>query len=176
MPRNRKLLLAVAVILSSAGLAQDNSTQKQHQIVVETDSGRYGVGAQKLDPKQLGVAIYPGAKVDEREDNKSDASLFAEWGHESMRLYVQKYVTSDPADKVLSFYRKQLSKYGPVLECRHGKAVNTVSTAAKCDGDNDDRDIELKAGTDKKQHIVGMTPIAKGTEFGLVFLEQSGTN
>jgi len=175
------LLLVVGVVLSSnAVLAQDagadgaNSKEK-HQVVVETDSGRYGVGAERLDPKRLGVAIYPGAKVDERANDKSDASLWFEWGHDSTRLYVQKYVTPDSSSKVLSFYRKQLLKYGPVLECRQGKAANTVPIGVKCDSDDDHKDIELKAGTERKQHIVSVTPVAGGTEFGLVYLEQSGS-
>ena len=54
---------------------------------METDSGRYGVGAEKLDPKRLGVATYPGAKVDESEKNSSHASLYLDWGKDSTRLY-----------------------------------------------------------------------------------------
>jgi hypothetical protein len=76
--QNPMLILVVAVAaLSTTLFAQDQapSSSEKHRIVVETDSGRYGVGAEKLDPKQLGVAIYPGAKVDKNESQSSDASL-----------------------------------------------------------------------------------------------------
>jgi len=173
----RHLLFLLAVIAASAAslLAQNqgqNSTEK-HGIALETDSGRYGVSAEKLDAKRLGVPIYPGARLDKREDNQSDASLSLDWGKESTHLYVQKYISSDSPEKVLSFYRKQLSKYGPVLECRDGKPLNSVSVKIKCDSDDDQKGIELKAGTEEKQHIVGVTSSTAGTEFGLVYLEQT---
>ena len=176
-------LLFAVVISSPSLLAQDqgshkqdekpNSTEDKHSIIVQTDSGRYGVGAEKLDPKQFGVAIYPGAKVDAREDNRSDASLLLDWGQDSTRLYVQKYITSDSPDKVVSFYRKQLSKSGPVLECRNGKPLDTVPTGIGCDTSDDRMGVELKVGSEKKQHIVGVSTVPQGTEFGLVYLEET---
>ncbi len=176
MPKNHMLILVVAVAVSSPALfAQDEtpSSSEKHKIVVETDSGRYGVGAEKLDPKRLGVAIYPGAKVDESQKNSSDASLYLDWGKDSTRLYLQTYITSDSADKVLSFYRKQLSKYGVVLECRSGKPVPAVPSQPKCDSEKGDHSIELKAGTEKKQHMVGVTPSAGGTQFEVVYLDET---
>lgn len=176
MPKNHMLILVFVVAVSSTALfAQDetSSSSEKHRIVVETDSGRYGVGAEKLDPKQLGVAIYPRAKVNESENNSSDASLSLDWGNASSRLYVQNYVTSDSADKVLSFYRKQLSKYGAVLECRNGKPVAVVPSKLKCDSDKDDNSIELKAGTERKQHMVGVTPTAGGAQFEVVYLDET---
>jgi hypothetical protein len=169
-------LVVAAAVSSTVTFAQDdksNSTEP-HKIVVETDTGRYGVGVEKLDPKQLGVAIYPGAKVAEGKDNETNsANLFLDWGKDSTHLYVQKYVTSDSAEKVVSFYRKQLSRYGLVVECRNGKPVNANAANAKCDSRDDDKDIELKVGPDTKQHVVGVTPTASGTEFGIVYLDQT---
>jgi hypothetical protein len=176
MPKNQMLILVVAVAVSSTAVfAQDQtpSSSENHSIVVESDSGRYGVGAGKLDPKQLGVAIYPSAKVDESENNSSDASLSLDWGHASWRLYLQDYITPDSADKVLAFYRKQLSKYGDVLECRNGKPVEAVPSKLKCDSGKDDKSIELKAGTERKQHMVGVTPTAGGAQFKLVYLDET---
>jgi hypothetical protein len=176
MPKNHMLILVVTVGVSSTALfAQDQppSSNEKHEIVVETDSGRYGVGAEKLDPKQLGVAIYPGAKVDESENASSDASLSLDWGRDSTRLYLQNFVTSDSADKVLSFYRKQLSKYGAVLQCRNGKPVAAVPSQLKCDSDKDFNSIELKAGSEKKQHMVGVTPTAGGSQFEVVYLDEA---
>jgi hypothetical protein len=71
---------------------------------------------------------------------------------------------------VVSFYRKQLSIHGVVLECRSGKPVNADVAKAKCDSRDDDKDIELKVGPETKLHIVDVTPTARGTEFGIVHL------
>jgi hypothetical protein len=173
-------LVVAAAMTSTVSFAQDDKAKssEKHQIVVETDTGRYGVGAERLDPRQLGVAIYPGAKVaenDDKETGDNGANLFLDWGKDSTHLYVQKYVTSDSAEKVASFYRKQLSKYGVVLECRSGKPVNADAAKAKCDSHDDDKDIELKVGPETKQHIVGITPTARGTDFAIVFLDQTKT-
>lgn len=183
MPKSRLLLLTLAVALCSTLLfsqeQKPQSKNEKHTFRLETDSGRYGVAAEKFDPKQLGVAIYPGAKVDQRENDGKGANLSLDWGRDSVRLYVQKYVTSDAADKVLAFYRKQLSKFGAVLECRDGKPVAAVASELKCDDGEDgknekhDKGIELKAGTDKKQHVVGVTPRDGGTDFQVVYVEQT---
>jgi len=170
-------LVVAAVVLSSVAVAQnDKSTPQKQKIVVETNTGRYGVGAEKLDPKQLGVAIYPGSKVAESKDNQSKDNgghLFLDWGKDSTHLYVQKYISSDSADNVVSFYRKQLSKYGAVLECRGGKPVTADAAKLECDNGDDDNDIQLKVGPERKQHIVGVTPTARGTEFAIVYLERT---
>ncbi len=182
MPKSRLLLVIAALAVTATAVAQEQNPKSSNQkgsIRVETDSGRYGVGSDKLDPKHLGVDIYPGAKVDKGDDNQGEgANLFMEWGKEKTHLYVQKFVTTDSADKVLAFYHKQLSKYGEVLECRNGKPGVHVKSELKCDEDEDkdkkeSKTIELKAGTKQKQHIVGVTPTDKGTEFGIVYLEQT---
>jgi hypothetical protein len=181
MPNDRVLSLVLAVAFSSTVLcAQDQtaSSGETHKIVVETDSGRYGVGAEKLGPKRLGVEIYPGATVDKSENASSDASLSIEWGKKAQRLYLQVYVTSDSADKVLAFYRKQLSKYGPVTECRDGKPLaGAVQSQLRCDSDDkDDKSSELKAGTRKKEHMIGVTPTVGGTRFEVVYLDSTPEN
>ncbi len=179
----RLLLLTVAVAFSwTAVFAQEQKAppkDEKHVFRLETDSGRYGASAERLDPKLLGVAIYPGARVDERENEGKGANLALDWGTEGVRLYVQKYVTSDPADKVLAFYRKQLSKYGAVLECRDGKPAAKVDSELKCDGDKDSqheeshKGLELKAGTENKQHVVGVTPRENGTDFQVIYVEHT---
>ena len=186
MPNARILLLALAVALFSTALfAQErkpDSDNEKHTFRLETDSGRYGVASGKFDPRQLGIAIYPGARVDDRDNEGKGANLSLDWGRDSVRLYVQKYVTSDSADKVLSFYRRQLSKYGAVLECRDGKPLAAVASELKCeDGEDEKHDlhvthkegIELKAGTDRKQHVVGVTPRDDGTDFQVVYVEET---
>ena len=136
----RFAIIAIAVALSAAAApAQQKPDSERHTFRVETDSGRYGMSAEKLDPKRLGVDIYPGAQVLREGDNdRAGGSLTFDWGKDSVRLFVQKYSTSDPSDKVLAFYRKQLSKYGPVIECRDGKPVAPVKSELTCEDDKKD--------------------------------------
>jgi hypothetical protein len=183
MPKSRLLLATLTVALcSSMVFAQEQKPRdkdEKHAFRLETDSGRYGVASDRFDPKRLGVGIYPGAKVDERENQGKGANLSLEWGRDSVHLYVQKYVTNDPADKVLAFYRKELAKFGPVLECRDGKPMAAVNSELKCEDDKDEHHekhhegIQLKSGTERKQHIVGVTPRKGGTDFDVAYVEQS---
>lgn len=182
MPNRRLLLPIVLITLCPVALpAQEHQSKpdhERHSIAVETDSGRYGVGSDRVDPKQLGVAIYPGAKIDTSENDGKGANLSLDWDRESVRLLVQKYVSSDPADKVIAFYRKQLSKFGAVLECRGGKPVGTVESKLKCDEEKnsevkDDNTVELKAGTENRQHVVGVTSHDRGSKFQVVYVEQT---
>jgi len=178
MPKFRLLFVAViACLLSLSAIAQDQKTKSnddKHVFRLETDSGRYGVTTDKLDPKLLGVDIYPGARIqpDANNDGKG-ASLAFEWGRDSARLYVQKYVTSDSPDKVIAFYRKQLAKYGVVLVCSEGKAISAGPSELKCEEGKDHKGTELKVGTEQRQHVVGINPKDGETEFGIVYLEKN---
>jgi len=178
MPKFRLFLPVFAVMLLTPNLfgqtTQSKPNDEKHVVRLETDSGRYGVGVDKLDPKQLGIAIYPGAKIDKEDNDEKGANLSLDWGQKSTHLYVQKYFTPDSTEKVLSFYRKQLSQFGNVLECRGGKAIVSVSSDLKCEGGDNDQNIQLKAGTENRQHIVGVTPKEKGTGFAIVYLQVSG--
>jgi hypothetical protein len=177
----RLLVLTVAAaVVATASVAQEKdakSNDQKHEIRMETDSGRYGVGSDKLDPKQLGVSIYPGARVEKKTNDDKGANLSLDWGKDSTHLYAQTYVTPDSPEKVLAFYRKQLAKYGKVLECRGGQSQVSVNSELKCDDkhDSNDKSVELKAGTADNQHIVGVTPKENGTEIGIVYLQKSGT-
>ena len=173
----RLLSLALLGLISVSALAQDQKTKpndEKHTFRLETDSGRYGVASDKLDPKLLGVDIFPGAKIEQESNNDGKgASLSFDWGHDSARLYVQKYVTTDSPDKVIAFYRKQLSKYGVVLVCSEGKPISAGPSELKCEENKDHTGTELKVGTEQKQHIVGVNTKDGRTEFGIVYLEKT---
>jgi len=92
------------------------------------------------------------------------------------------YKTTDPPDKVMAFYRKDMAKFGAVILCRGNHAVGTpdhTQEGLSCDKDhgekvNIDEDSsknELKAGSKTRQHIVAIDPDGSGTKIGLVALD-----
>lgn len=169
--------ILVALLAVTTAFAQDKDKKakdEKHTFRVETDSGRYGFSADKLDAQSLGVAQYPGATVAQEDNNEGKgASLTFDWGRDSVKLHVQKYLTQDSPEPVLAFYRKQLAKYGPVLECREGKAFGSVPPGLKCEDDKDDSGTELRAGSEGRQHIVGVSRKDGKTEIGVVYLEKT---
>ncbi len=163
------VLTTVAAMLTTVSFAQEKTPSSN-------DSGRYGVASEKLDAKQLGVAVYPGARVEKKNNDGNGANLSFDWGETGAHLYAQTFVTPDPPEKVLAFYRKQLAKYGTVLECRGGEPQGSAKSELKCeDKHNDGKGVELKAGTENSQHIVAVNSKEDGTEIGIVYLQKRGS-
>jgi hypothetical protein len=86
---------------------------------------------------------------------------------------------------VLDFYRKELRQYGKrVLECHSSHEADDVNVGEvhgkdrelTCDKDDTGKGgaIELKAGTEDNQHVVGVEPKGKGTKFALVYVRVHG--
>ena len=77
----------------------------------------------------------------------------------------------------LNFYRKDMARYGAVLLCHGSQTVGSPARTAEgltCSTDrhgNDDDELQLRAGSELHQHIVGMHPENGGTRIGLVALE-----
>jgi hypothetical protein len=80
---------------------------------------------------------------------------------------------------VVAFYRPKLKELGgKFLECKqegfvtynHGNDNKELS----CDDSHHGTNMELKAGTPDRQHIVAVKPVGSGTEFALVYVLKRG--
>jgi len=137
--------------------------------------------------KDIGLPAYPGAKpYKEGDGDSSAANLGMSFKGFNFTLMAASYETTDPAAKVLDYYRKPLAHYGEVLECYKGKPVGALTVTKSgltCDtqkggniqvngkGDSS-ADHELRAGTPLRYRIVGISDVKDGkTKFGLVYLE-----
>jgi hypothetical protein len=139
---------------------------------------------------EVGLPVYPGATLYKDPKNKDDdsaADIGFTFGDFHFSVIAVSYVTGDPAEKVLEYYRKPLAHYGQVLECDHGKPVGklTITNTGLTCSDNDKGghlqvnespnsgdDLELRAGWPHKFRLVGIDKSETGeTKFGLVYLE-----
>jgi hypothetical protein len=130
----------------------------------------------------IGLPLYPGATLYKDKDDDSGGDLGLNVGDFHFSLMAVNYVTKDSAEKVLSFYRKPLSRYGEVLECDHGKPVGSLtvtSSGLTCDlkdsgskASYSSTNREIRAGSPHKFRIVGIDePHSGSTRFALVYLE-----
>jgi hypothetical protein len=134
----------------------------------------------------IGLPLYPGAKLYKDADNDSAVDLGFSFGDFRFTVMAANYVTSDSPVQILAFYRKPLSRYGEVLECSHGKPVGTLTVThsgltcsdqhgghVQVNGSEDSSsDHELRAGAPHKYRVVGINDAHDGsTRFGLVYLE-----
>ncbi len=177
--------LLLAVVSLSATLRAEDKDKKDkdsHHAKLEIDNGSVEFKSGKPNAEKLGLKVYPGATA-KNEDNDSGADLSLTSSLQgdlngSIRLHVMKFASADPSANLIAFYKKELAKYGKVIECRggvetnfdgksKGKAILTCDEHANKDKDS----LVLKAGTENNQHVVAITTLDKGTEFSILHLE-----
>jgi hypothetical protein len=188
-PKYRRLVLglaasAVAFICAvpSARAQSSNDQNKSSQ----SDNGNFSAGInlnKDASAKDVGLPLYPGSHRHQDTSDDSSALNMGLWGGSSgFKMVLLKMDSTDSADKVAAFYRKALSKYGKVLTCSGpgSDSADASKDAAKsaelsCDNNKPDKsEIELKAGTKEKQHVVGITPEGAVTTYTLVYIETRG--
>lgn len=138
------------------------------------------------DTSAIGLAVYPGAVPvkDHGDKDSNSANINMDFGNFHLGVKAASFQTPDPQDKVLDFYRKDLAaRYGDVIECRGDHAVGSptrTSQGLTCDDkdghhkikvDGSGNNIELRAGSQQHQHIVGLEVHDGGTKIGLVALD-----
>jgi hypothetical protein len=185
-----RLFVAVAFFALLALPACSVNVKKDAQgegkkVDIETPVGGIHV-SKDADVADTGLPVYPGAR--KREDgghgHEGSANVNLSAGVFGLRVIAVHYISDDPPEKLVSYYKDQLKKFGGVLECHtshHGGDVvanpgGSGSDELKCDGDNSGKIVELKAGTKQNQRIVSIEPAdsGKGSDFGLVYVQMRG--
>lgn len=150
------------------------------QVDINSLAGNIHV-SQQADASDVGLAVYPGARLKEKNDgdDKNANVNISGFGY-GIKVIALEYESPDAPAKVISFYKIQMKRYGDVLECRASSLhINTTmhsksdSSQLTCDGDVG-RDIELKAGRNDDQHIVAIEPDGSGSSFSLVYVRTHG--
>jgi len=153
------------------------------QVDVKTLLGDVHV-SKGADVSDVGLGVYPGARLDEKDPDGSDKSAnvnISGFGY-GLKVVAIEYESSDSPAKVLDFYKDQLKKYGDVLVC-HATVLNLDmkmeshdsggSNDLTCEGAHGDY-TELKVGKKDDQHIVAVKPAGKGSNFSLVYVRTHG--
>ena len=79
---------------------------------VETPFGRVRVEKQEqVDPKSLGIPIYPGAAMVKGEGGGARVDLDLDFADKYVRVVAVKMETSDSFDKVVEFYRDEATDF-----------------------------------------------------------------
>jgi hypothetical protein len=137
----------------------------------------------------VGIPVYPGAvPITKNEKGKDDgaADVNMSFGAFQMRVKALSYRSDDSADKIATFYRDALKRYGDVIQCEHDNPVGTptqTSQGLTCDNKKSNHmtvtgsgsgKMEIKAGSQQHQHIVALDREGSGTKIGLVALDLPG--
>jgi hypothetical protein len=174
---------AFACVLISGCHVSTNKNGKNDNVDIGTPFGSMSVKTNdSANTSDIGLAIYPGsvAVKDKDDDNSADVNL--SFGKFHLGVKAASFQTSDSQDKVLGFYRKDMARYGTVIECR-GKATvgkpERTTEGLTCSEENKNHinasdssdNLELRAGSPQHQHIVGVENKNGGTRIGLVMLD-----
>jgi hypothetical protein len=177
--------VALATLLAlpacSINVKKDKGGEEK-KVDIETPVGGIHV-SKNADVRDIGLPVYPGARVKEKEDDgeEKSANVNISSGFFGLKVVAIEYESDDPPAKLISYYKDQLKKYGDVLECHssgHGHVTmnhgSHDSKELKCDGDNSGNNVELKVGTEDNQRIVSIRPEDKGSSFALVRVQTRG--
>ena len=84
-----------------------------------------------VDTAAIGLSVYPGSTVwkDDTDDAKNHDSHSADinmsFGDFHLGVKATTLRSTDSADKILAFYRKDMTRYGDVIECQGTTAIGT---------------------------------------------------
>ena len=189
--------LALATAVAAAALAalsgckihvNKSERGEEKNVDIQTPLGGIHVN-QEVDARDTGLPVYPGAspKTKGSHGDNPQANVNISSQLFGVKVVVIEFLSDDPPQKVIAYYRDQLKKYGGILEChtknRHNDGPNVNVDAGhkgednklKCDEDTGPT-VELKVGTRDNQHVVSVSPQdgGKGTDFALVYVAARG--
>jgi hypothetical protein len=174
-------LMAVPACTVNVKKGENNADKK---VDIETPMGGIHV-SKDADVRDTGLLVYPGARPRHKEENgeERNANVNISGMGYGLKVVAVDFESDDPPEKVIAYYQDQLKKYGNVIQCHssgHGTTYDRESGkgsgALKCEGNNTGKTIELKAGTEDRQHIVSIEPQSsgKGSNFALVYVQTHG--
>ncbi|HVP42354.1 MAG TPA: hypothetical protein VMS96_02920 [Terriglobales bacterium] len=180
---NKILVFAafLGLFLSACSIQSKKSEEKKgDKVDIDSPIGSMHVATNEhVKAPDTGLPIYPGAReaAPEEHDNTSKANVNLGFAGFGLKVVAAKYESDDSADKLKDFYRKALSKYGEVVECRgdldldYGKDGKSV----KCESSKSEPDkYEMGVGKGDAQHVVSIRPRGKATQFALIYIQTRG--
>jgi len=174
------VFVALGTILSACSIStKKESNGEDKKVDIKTPFAEIHVGSDTT-AQDAGFDLYPGAHPKQEDNDKHRANIQIGGKDFGVRVIAATYLTEDPPQKVIDFYRKDLAKFGKVLECPKGLKENhdKDNSQLSCDesGKTEAGKMDLAVGVPEKQHVVSVKPNGGGTEFSTVFVQVKGDN
>lgn len=177
--------LCVVALAGCSITTHDKGNGKKDDVDIRTPFGSLSVKEDATNVKDTGLSPYPGARLAKEDDDRHhsanvniSSSLFG------LKVVALKYESDDASDKVLAFYRKEMGKYGKVVDCTgggfnmnfHHRDKDAEVTCDDRNGSVHEYKEQLKVGTENNQRILAIKPRGNGSEFALVYVRAWGGN
>lgn len=192
-PMVQSLILATAagLIIPLAGChveVDKGQNGEDKNVKIETPVGGLHVRSDQTSAADLGLPVYPGARIAPDGDGDKSADVHLGFGPWQMHVRVVTYSSSDPQDKVLAFYKSAMGRFGAVIECQGNQPVGTPSVTSEgltCREDthpqihmnangadfDDHSGLTLRAGSRHHQHILAFKSANGGSRYALIELQ-----
>jgi hypothetical protein len=175
-------LFALSVLPACSINAGDkhNSSDGKAHVDIKSPMGDLHV-SEEVDIRDAGLSLYPGAKPAPKDsgDDKKSANVNLSLPGFSLKVVAGEFTSDDAPDKIISYYNKELQKYGKPIQCQGAWTGGHVETSpgkeegakpVSCGKNASGDSVELKVGTEGNQHIVAVKPSHQGTRFALVYV------
>ena len=118
------LILAFGALLALPGCSlnvKKDSDGREKNVDIETPVGDLHV-TKDADIRDVGLPVYPGARRKEKSNNGDENSAHVNIATSlfGLKVVAIEYLSDDPPEKLIAYYKDQLKKYGSVLECHTG--------------------------------------------------------
>lgn len=185
------LVCTVALTLTACNMQVEKGEDgKEKKVEIATPLGGLKVRTDNVDARDTGLKVYPNSRLKPGENNedKDKANVNINTPFFNLKVVAVTYLTDDPPDKVLAFYRDDIKRFGNTVECKDTgsrekkKDNHELSAPVSCEGsdihvktggDKLESAIELKAGTNGNQRVVAVKPDGNGSEFSLVYVRMN---
>jgi hypothetical protein len=187
--RTLQTVAALLVLALLAGCHVTNHNGKDNDVDVKSPFGSMHIKTDdNVDTANLGLSVYPGSTVwkDDDSDGKNhdnhSADINMSFGDFHLGVKATTLRSTDSPDKILAFYRKDMTRYGDVIECKGSSVIGTparTSQGLTCNSDtnhnsvqiNDGDEMELRAGSEQHMHLVSVRNKNGAEKIGLVALD-----
>jgi hypothetical protein len=123
-----------------------------------------------VDPSATGLPAYPGARLlRDGHDDSASAEVLIGGPAFGLRLVAASFESSDGENPIVDFYRRELQRFGTVIEC-HGEL--------KFDHDGDSpacrqraSRMDLAVGRKNDHRVVSITPRGSGSKIGIIHIQ-----
>ena len=185
------VVAAVATLLLNACnmKVKEEGKDGNKNVSISSSLGDLKVRTDEVNPSDTGLSVYPGSqlkpKEDKNHDNKANVDINTPWF--GVKVVALTYESNDDPEKIWGYYRDEMTKkWGKPLECRPGSSDWTKQKEGKDDLvcrdskkkgvniDADTNDMQLKVGTEDKQHVVAVKKEGGKTQYSLVYVTVRG--
>lgn len=174
--RSTVLVVSASMLFafSACTITEKHNEGGEKKVEIKTPFANINVGTD-TDAKDTGLSLYPGARPKEGSgDDKHRANVQIGGEGFGLKVVAVTFVSEDPPEKILDFYRKDMKRYGNVIECTKGISEEKHKDGGeiRCadHGHEEPGKVELAVGIPERQRVVAVKPNGKGTEFALVYV------